>query len=398
MGNAIGRIGSEVILERMREQVETLLLQHINTRFLVIIDSIQGSELSVRRIARGKERVFVGKVAHLFFNYEDTKMVMALRVLDSEGEKIKLMIEKPAYRDISRTFERVYDDSAIKIHVVPAKFATSIKYAHSIRTLSFEETSGSADTTTANIRTLMQSFFLAAQKHAIQAKVIMFRARAAEYDVEKIAAFVGYPIIIPYPSGDASALSIAAPESIVEAMHEMSIKKKDGLLTRDDFIPELPSAQSQIIFPILYLNFCVGYILLGVDTQELPHYRPYLEFAEKYSYDLSCALEQSGYFDALKSAETEKDLFRLIDISASGLRFSYRSEEKQYNIGERLRLLLTITLPNLRKQFLIRSLVVHSAQSVHLHYVAVRFYAPDPVFSAFIKDYLYRDHGHGAEH
>ena len=389
MAHEVGRIESEIILNRIKSIRAEIVLQYITNRFRVIIDSVVGAQLCVRRTAPAHEMLLVGRVVQLFFDYQDAKMTIMPRVVRDWGEKIDLLIEKPAHRNISRASERVYSDSSINIRIVDKATSLTSQYPRTAHTVSTAKRANYARNLPTDMQSLIQSFFHALQKQNMVAKIAMFREHPPSHVTERLCAHVGYPIVIPSLNSPNPSLGIASEQAIDNAIKELGIPPRRATFTAEDLIPGAEPTGVQIIMPILYLDYCAGYLLLSAPTLPPAHYQTCIRFLERYSHALSLALEQNGYFDNLRPAKSSERSVRLVDISATGLRFSHKAQESEYTPGDSITLLLSMALPQGPQECVVDATVVHSSTNGQLHSIAVKFIDDDGALPSFMIDYLY---------
>lgn len=390
MASEIGRIESEIILNRIQRFKEKVTLQYINNRFPVIVEDIAGAQLVVRRIEPSEELLLVGRSVQLFFEFQGAEMTILPRVVRDQGEQIDLAIEKPAYRDISRTFERIYNDSSIRIMALDESGAAMPKYPHTTRTIPQQKMEKYTEGLPSDPSSLIQSYFSALQKQDAIAKIVLFREHPPAHFAEKVSAYLGYPLIVPYPESDTQALSIPSRSSIEKAIRKMKIPFSGTMLKDQHRIPGFDSADTQIIVPIIHLTYCVGYAFVATHSLNPSQCEAYIQIMERYACALAIVLDRSGYFaDLVRSKETARNL-RLINISASGLRFSYKAAQGVYQQGDTIRLVISLPWHEAQREFLVDSRIVHNDSHSQLHYVAVEFVEPDSALFSIINGYLYQ--------
>lgn len=391
MASEIGRIESEIILNRIQRLGEKITLQYINSRFDMIVEKIAGKRLIMRRVAPSEEMLLVGRVVQLFFKYQGAEMTILPRVVRDYGEQIELAIEKPAYRDVSRTFERVYNDASIRIMAIDDSETTVPKYPHTIRAISQQKMEKYTEGLPADPPALIQSYFSALEKQGAIAKIILFRENPPAHLAERVAAYLGYPIVIPYPDSSVQNLPIPPRSSIQKVVRKMEPSTSGAVFTERDFIPGFDHKDVQIIVPIIYLSYCVGYVFMATHSLQAEQYETYIRFMERYSYALTTVLGRSGYFaDLTRSRETAR-ILRLINISPTGLRFSYKAPQSIYEIGGMARLMISFPWGDVQREFIVDAKIVHVDAYSQLHYASVEFVDPDPALFSLVNDYLYQN-------
>lgn len=390
MTGSVGRIESEIIIRRVQERKEKITLQYVKKKFDAIIDNIAGAQLVVRRIEPPKEMLLVGRSVQLFFKYQGEMWTILTRVVLDRGEQIELAVERPAYRDTLRAVRRIYNDSSIRILAASDDDLASSQYPHTTRVISKQKAEKYAAVLPSDTSELIRSYFTALKQQDVVVKVVMFRERPPAHLVEKIAAYLGHPLIVPYPDTESSDLPIPSSEMIVEAMQQLAPSASAHTLRDVDRIPNMDEREVQIITPILWSVYCVGYLFMATRTLEAAQYRACIQFMERYSYVLPLVLEANGYFTANDPKQIGRSL-RLIDISVNGLRASYRATEKIYSSGENLRLTISVLAQESRQNILMSARVVRTDTHSRLHYVAVEFVNTDPAAQAILSDYLYQE-------
>lgn len=388
MTGAVGRIESEIIIRRVKERKEKITLQYVKKKFDAIIDNIAGVQVVVRRIEPPKEMLLVGRSVQIFFNYQGEGWTILTRVVHDRGEQIELVVERPAYRDTLRAARRVYNDSSIRVLVANDDDQASSQYPHTKRVISRKKAEIYAAELPSDAPELIRSYFAALKKQDVAVKIVMFRERPPSYLIEKIAAYLGYPLIMPYPDAEAGDLPIPSREMILEAMKRLDPSESVNALRDVDRIPNMDEREVQIITPILWSAYCVGYLFMATRALKAAQYRACIQFMERYSYALPLVLETNGYFAAVDDSKQMGRSLRLIDISVNGLRASYRSNEELYSSGENLRLTISMPTQESLQNITMSARVVHTDTHGQLHHVAMEFVDADPAARSMLTNYL----------
>ena len=390
MAHKVGRIESEIILQQIQEQKQTIVLQYTNTQFFVIIDSVDGAQLSLRRVAPSDNMLLMGRIVQLFFTHRYIKMTIMPRVLQDTGDRIILKIESPAYRDISRKCERIHHDLFTDISVLDNTISREMHYPHTMHTISTDDNRYNSSRLPHDIQSLTKSLFVETRKHGMHAKIVTFRTHGPRNNTEELCAYLGCPLIVPYHDQYAQNLDIVSPTALARAMKNLHIPTKNPPLSQKDHISDIPSCQTQILAPIIHLNYCVGYVLCGTDSVDHTRYPDYIKLINHYSYAMRFALQQCGYLDILSAVSgIEKQHNRLVDISASGLRFSCAADQHAYAVGNSIKMLIRIHSHDVPIEFVVSAEVVHVEKRTKLHHIAVKFTAHNFAFFSFINKYLY---------
>jgi hypothetical protein len=206
----------------------------------------------------------------------------------------------------------------------------------------------------------------------------MFRERRPTDIVERMLALSGKIVVLPFDNLDSFTMArskLATSLLKEDDLHRMFREAgEDPMLAASELQDHLNKLKNQKVWhelycPVLFQEFVVGYIyLMRADMNITPFSQEHLDMVHQFSRLLSYSLKLNGYFKA-EPVQEEFTSSELVDISGSGLLFSYPLEGPSIQLYTDVE--LTVTLGEQPIQILGR--VVRKFRDAGQIYLGVQF-------------------------
>jgi len=356
MANEIRRIEKEFIFKNLIEK-EAPVEIHIGTaRLGCQLISASDAKLQFRRLTGEPAKLSEKSEAAVFFRFRGQPMTFKSRVVSTGREDVELKQPDLVYRDLGRGFERIIDPEGISVSFYVEGKNIKLDYPASETYEPVEPPSFDSGFDATRISDLLAAFRQKADEFSDENKIIMFREREPESFQEQLVARSGKILTLPFFSGELARMSPAARQRLLGQDEVLNIQKAEGkevftaLEELKDLVKKLASRgiSHELYCPILYHQYVVGYLYLMKDENDPTEFVPRtMDFVHQFSRILSYALHANGYFHPEPVVE-EYSSAELIDISASGLLFSYPPDGPTINLYAELDLEIKLdntTLP-----------------------------------------------------
>jgi hypothetical protein len=181
------------------------------------------------------------------------------------------------------------------------------------------------------IAELLKAFRERAAQHASDSKIVMFRERQPETFQERVIARSGKILILPFPEREFQSLPRDARDRVLRQDEALEMEKRSGgeVFSTLDAITQIVKKLNdreiweELYCPVLYREYVVGYLYLLKSGRDVTRFDSRaVEFVIQLSRILAYSLQLNGYFKEQPITE-EYDQAALIDISGSGVLFSY---------------------------------------------------------------------------
>ena len=379
MATLIGRIECEIIFSDLAENHTAVQVYYVRQPFDAQIVSVNGQQLKIQRVVPCKNPLFFGRTVSLYFNYEGSQFAIDLRVVEEINNLITLQVISPLCRDIEREHIRVHNVANMRIGVSRAlENSPTINYPITKGDASKWKSYNRHRIYSSNIAALFESFQSEMHKHKLEHKIILFRTRKPAHFLEKVMAYIGKPVFFPF--AEETTPQLVSLKELQEACDFLHIA--NSAMLRNQFENQLHNSNisCQCYFPVLYRNYCVGYILLtSRESQGKTRIIKLIQYVTTNAIYLSQALEAEQYFNDIESSlefsvsDETQGTIRLKDISITGLQFQYPSPRPLFALHNRL----VITFyPDIRlssENIRLTAQVTRATQEQALHTIGVRF-------------------------
>ena len=328
MNREIGRIESEFILDTLQQSEATLELHADVHRATCRLIRRQEKQLLVAPLDdRLPESVAERRVV-LYFKQHGRLLMVKGQVIEVTKRTIAIQYGGHVYQGSSRGVERIIDPSGIGVSLLSGVRRVELQMLASGGYEPAERPASSLGFDFDAIQNLLSQFRAYSSQFADNAAVVLFRYKSPSNVIERIMARSGCVVMLPfyseeirtkYPSFGANILS---GEEASEIAAEMGVTDPT-----EQFRKRLGGLQAQgiareLLCPVLFRKYAVGYLHL-IRHADIPFPPEAVRHCMQFRRILIYGLRLKGYFQKLEKLEPQSSATHLIDISGSGLLFSY---------------------------------------------------------------------------
>ena len=391
MANEIKRIEKEFILKNLCER-RTPLEVHVGAeRLQAFVEELNEERLWIRLA----EDLFPEEVDEVtaFFLFRNNPMTFTSRVIEHTAEVAELVAPAELFRDLSRSFERIKAPKDVSVSFFFKGQQVKLDYPDSDQYEPVEDPGVDPGFDAAKISELLKAFRERAARFASENKIVMFRERRPTSFQERLIARSGKILVLPFYTAETQIRPAEIRERILSQDEIISLKAEEGedmfsVLEQIGTIVEKNRSRrlwNELYCPILYRQYVVGYMYLIRADSDKDRFEPAVfDFAVQFGRVLAYSLKANGYF----KAEPQIDEFgaaELIDISGSGLLFSYPSDGPDILLYTDLDMKITLG----GKVVPTRGRVMRKYNDSDRVYIAIQFIELDPDDMEIIFTHIY---------
>lgn len=380
MAQEIKRIEKEFILKNLQENRTPLEIHQGAERLQAFIAKADEERLWLRL----DNDIFPSDLQELtaFFRFRNNPMTFTSKVIEISDDVAEIAQPAEIFRDLSRSFERIKAPSGVSVSFLFKGQQVQLDYPDSDQYEPAEDPGTDPGFDAAKISDLLKAFRERAARFATENKIVMFRERRPSTFQELLVARSGKVLVLPFYAAEAQIRSSEIRERLLSQDEIISLKAEDGedmfsVLEQIGKIVEANRAKRlwhELYCPILYRQYVVGYMYLIRADADQERFEPAVfDFVLQFGRIFSYSLRVNGYF----KAEPKIDEFgaaELIDISGSGLLFSYPPDGPDILLYTDLDLKISLTNDVIRA----RGRVMRKFHDAGRVYIAIQFIELDP--------------------
>ncbi|MFO8065447.1 MAG: PilZ domain-containing protein [Spirochaetota bacterium] len=331
MSREIRRIEKEFILKNAIEKHLPLEVHYNRNRYGYIPASMTEDQLVVHAAGESGLSVAPNSVVTVFLRFRGQVITFKTKVMDSKADALVLEQPDVMYRDLTRGFERILHPEGIGVSFMVQGTKFDLSYPTSENYDPVDEPSFDPGFDPGQISELLKTFREKASRYASDNKIVMFRERKPHTFQERVVARSGKILILPFPNSDLSNLPKDVRERVLDQDETVEVEKRTGgetFTTLDTIRQTVKGLNDREIWeelycPILFREYVIGYLYLLKSGRDVTRFdSAAIEFVLQLSRILAYSLKVNGYFRE-QSVEETYDAAELIDISGSGVLFSY---------------------------------------------------------------------------
>jgi hypothetical protein len=354
MGNPLGRIEREFVLQKMEEEHLDLIVHGERKTGRVKVLQVENEELlRVQMVEDSVDPFKKGEQIRLFFDFYDHTMTFE-GSFQEIGDGALISIPKTVVKNLQRKFERVPPpdrDIHLSFDLESSRIELDFPRTSRFQQVDDEEMVYSPNFQGSTIQQLLGQFNEVIRAHAEESKIIMFRERKPEGYEELVVSSTGKAIFIPdtsrfFPSLEESEGRDMIVEEELPSEEDAEDFFGKSLSELRSWLTDLgqKGILSELDMPIRFREYVVGMIKLRTGVgRGLPFDINVYDLCNEFCSVLIHALKQSGYFSggtqAVESYQPE-----IINISASGLLFTHSSTELSSQVSMYTDLTLNLTI------------------------------------------------------
>jgi hypothetical protein len=378
MAQQIHRIEKEFIFKTLMESDSPIAIHFQKERHRGRVKFLSKTELSIELEKPDAASFKRGEELRLFFRFRGTPITCVSRYIKREEGRFVLEPPEAVYRDLSRLYERVEADSSMSVTLLINGERLNIDFPASESYYEPEPPSLDLNFDVSRISDLLRAFRERSAAFASENKITMFRERRPDDVVERMLALSGKIIVLPFDNLDSFTMvrsKLATSLLKEDDLHRMFREAgEDPMIAASELQDHLNKLKTQKVWhelycPVLFREFVVGYIyLMRADMYITPFSQEHLDMVHQFSRLLSYSLKLNGYFKA-EPVKEEFSNSELVDISGSGLLFSYPLDGPSIQLYTDVE--LTVTIGDHRAKILGR--VVRKFRDAGQVYLGVQF-------------------------
>ena len=335
----------------------------------------------------------------LFFRFRNNAMTFTTRVIEAIDDLAQIEQPEELFRDLSRSFERIKAPSGVSVSFLFKGQQVKLDYPDSEQYEPAEAPDFDPGFDVERISELLKAFRQKATEFASENKIVMFRERRPESFAEQLLSSTGKIVVLPFHTGEAHIRDADIRERLLTQDEVIAHQSDAGedmftVLERVGRIVEANRERNiwhELYCPILYRQYVVGYLYLMRAGANQERFEPgAFSFVLDFSRSLAYSLKVNGYF----KAEPIIDEFgeaQLIDISGSGLLFSYPADGPDILLYTDLDLRIRMgdtTIP-------VRGRVMRKFNDGDRVYIAIQFMQLDPDDMELLFQHIYGEEYRG---
>ena len=374
MAQEFQRIEKEFVLKTLLDAQDPISIHHRIQRFSGHLRSYN-KETIILQVTDMKDTPRFKKETqvNLFFRFRNIAATCKVLFISSENDMYTFTIPAAMYRDLTRDHERIQVGNNISVSIIINGEHMSISFPASASYHAPEPPNTNKNFETPRISDLLKAFRERCKSFSSESNIITFRERKPATIIERILAVSGKAVVLPFDdlNNEKLMISCITPDDIDWIVDE---SEEDPTQLRSELEDHIKMMKAKEIFqefyvPVLYYEFVVGYVyLMRGKTQKTAFSKEQMETVCQFSHLFSYSLKMNGYFKS-EPVQEKFTSSELIDISASGLLFSYPPDAPIVNLYTDVDLVLKIhqkTLP-------LRGRIVRKFRDAGQVYLGVQF-------------------------
>jgi hypothetical protein len=335
------------------------------------------------------------KKLDLMFDYRGQVIMFSVEILDYRDDHIVTLEPDALYKNLDRSFSRVSTPTDLQVQFTFLGDRSSLTYP---KVTEYDAVNANELITSANPKNLsglIEQIALWIKGYATSYKLIIFKDVKPSTTDERLLAEIGKALFIPstlgtFPIEDPYPKKRLITEDIFYRYLEstgVDLKYVSEACSR--FIEQKNKAgiSSDLWVPILFQEYVVGYIHIWISKDGFPPFDyQVIDNMFQFSKILAYSLKLNGYFESGKLKNEPFD-GKIIDISASGLLFSYPNSAFANTLMPDSE--LTVKLIAERRTVTAKAKIVRRYKDNIQGYFGCRFLDMEPEDLRFLFEYIY---------
>ena len=361
MGIKVGRIVEEFVFKSLIDHEIEIEIHGHKKDLACKIKAVEEDVITMEVVRGEADKIQEGEDIRVFVFFQNNYHTFDSTVLEKSENLLKISHPEGVYKNPERKHERIRLQKPIEVSFILKGKKVELNFPKSSRFFYVGEPEIPEDFDFSTIPELLKSFREKMSAIVSDHRITMFRDKIPTSYEEKVMAAMGkilwlpsteedFPFIDPFPEERIiTKRELVKYEESFETPAHIIISKLENLI----FTKQKNKIFSEAYCPIIYNEYLIGYIYLAnKDEKKEKISGELLDYVYQFSQILSYSLKRHDYFSTQTGEEHRYDA-QIIDISASGLLFTYPS-------GDLIKDLVLHTDLNLTIKFADRTMVVGS--------------------------------------
>jgi hypothetical protein len=394
MATPIKRIEKDFLLKALYDdQIPVMYLKN-QTQYIFTLEK-PAREQMFFKADRAVEGLKVRKKLYLMFDYRGQVITFTVEVFNFKDEHIVTNEPEYLYKNLERSFSRVSSSSGIDVQFTFSGDRYSLSYPkiNVYEKVNGEDFIKSVDVK--NLSGLIDQMAAWIKGYASGYKLIIFKDVKPSTTEERLLAETGKAFYIPSTEEELPAEDPYPKKRLITGdifrryLESTGVDPKYLEETCARFIRHKNEAgiRSDLWVPILFQEYVIGYIRAWISADGKPPFdHEVIDMLYQFAKILVSSLRINGYFE---TGKMRNDPFggRIIDISASGILFSYPHSPLASALLPDSELLVRLTSP--RRTVNCKAKIVRRYKDTSHGYFGCRFLNMAPEDIRFLFEFLY---------
>jgi len=393
MATPIKRIEKDFLLKVLYDEQIPVMYLKGRTQYVLLVEKPTKAQIFFKA-DRPIEGLKIRKKLDLMFDYRGQVIIFSIEVTSFKDDHI--IAEEPEflYKNLERSFSRVSTPPDLQIQFSFLGDRYSLTYP---KINEYENSDGNIalPQDPKNLSGLIDQMAAWIRGFASAYKLVIFRDVKPTTTEERLLAETGKSIYLPstkgmFPDEDPHPKKRIITDDLFRRYLEstgVNLQFVDDAYSRFIRQKHESGITSDLWVPILFQEYVIGYIHIWNNTEEKhPFEYGVIDTLYQFSKILANSLRANGYFE---SGKLKNDPFdgRIIDISASGLLFTYPNSVLATTLMPDSELSVRLTVP--RRTVNAKARIVRRYRDNIQTYYGCRFLDMEPEDLRFLFEYIY---------
>ncbi|MCL2380383.1 MAG: PilZ domain-containing protein [Treponema sp.] len=394
MATPIKRIEKEFLLKVLHDEQIPIIYLKGQTQHTFVLEKPAKGQM-VFKADRPVEGLKLRKKLGLMFDYRGQVTTFSVEVSDFKDDHIVTSEPESLYKNLERSFSRVSSSPNLEVQFTFSSDRYSLSYPKIDEYEKMDEETFMDSVDPKNLSGLIEQMAAWIKGHASGYKLIIFKDVKPASMEEQILAETGRAFYLPsvaegFPDDDPYPQKRLVTADVFKRFLEgtgVDLKLLDNVCARFLEQKHENGVISDLWMPILFQEYVIGYVHIWINTGDKPPFGyEVIDTLYQFSKILANSLKVNGYFEAGK-IKNEPFEGKIIDISASGILFSYPNSPFASALMPNSELLMKLISP--RRTVSANALIVRRYKDAVNGYFGCRFVGMAPEDLRFLFEYIY---------
>jgi len=394
MATPIKRIEKDFLLKALYDEQIPVMYLKGQTQYILTVEKPTKGQIFFK-VNRPIEGLKVRKKLDLMFDYRGQVVIFAVEVSSIKDEHISAAEPEFLYKNLERSFSRVSTPPELQVQFTFLGDRYSLSYPKITEYENEEQGDFVRSLDPRNLSDLVDQMAAWIKGYASGYKLVIFKDVKPTTTEERLIAETGKAFFLPsslgsFPKDDPYPKKRLITEGLFKRYLEstgVDLMYVDDACTR--FIKQKFDSGifSDLWAPILFQEYVIGYVHIWINKEgKLPFDYGVIDTLYQFSKILANSLKINGYFE---SGKLKNDPFegRIIDISASGLLFTYPNSVLASALLPDSELSIRLYAP--RRTVNAKAKIVRRYKDNIQGYFGCRFLDMEPEDLRFLFEYIY---------